>query len=1136
MNLNLCRKVPFTRWLLSSTNLLAMKLTVILLIIGCLQVSAEGFSQKITLVEKNSTFNNLFEQIKAQSGYTFFYNNRSIKQQGKISVAFKDVSIEEALDQIFKDRPFSYLIVDKMIVIKRKDRLEIGWSMNNILSMINIKGKVVDKDGNPLPGASIQVKGNNAGTSSSSTGEFSISANEGDVLIVKYIGYLTKEVVVPAGVTSLNIVLDINDQQLSEVVVTALGVKRQEKSLGYAVQRVSGKELQTVKGVDVGTSLTGRVAGLVVKNSTEFNARPTIELRGEPALLVVDGVPYNNLTLRDIPTDDIESMDVLKGPTASALYGSRASGGVFLITTKKGSEGKGVSIDLNSNTMLQLGYLAIPKVQSSYGRGQNGEIDNDYVWGPRLNAGNTATDWNPVTKQFEENRPLLSIGKDNLKNFMSTGIIANNNITIAQSGENGSFKIGLNHIYNKGQFPNQKLNMLNLTAGGEIIVNDKFKIESRLGISRRTAPQIWGGGYGAQGYLYQLIMWTGTEYDIRDYKDYWKVPNQTQNWMYTNWYDNPYLIAYEKLDGITNNTMNASVTANYKFNSDFNLMLRLGYDNYNSKETMSNPTANIFSTRGGDNGLGGWDAKGLYRIYNSWGYSTNDDLILTYNKKVSKWSFEALAGGTLFYQVGESLLAGTKGGLISPTFYSLKGSVEPVSVNPNYNSKLINSLYGRAAVGWNDAIFLDFTGRNDWSSTQPSSSRAYFYPSIGSSVVVSELMKMPEVIDMFKIRGSFAVFKTPFDPYATNLGYSTTSSAWNTLNSANYPDYLIGKGLLPSSQRTWEIGTSAYMFKKRLHFDVAYFNKYYYNRQTDLKNNGNTAFLPSSSGFTRAIVNSLETYTRRGIEITIDGSVIKNSDFEWRSIINWSTQHRYYDNLDPIYSADNPWVKKGQRLDTYLSSYWLTDPSGNVIYNNGYPVESDYDKKYGYGDPDFSFGFINNFNYKNWMLGINIDGRIGGLMYNYVYDKMWDTGTNPESDNQYRYDQVVNGLNNYIGNGVKVVSGEVTYDKYGNITSDTRKYAKNDVQVGYQDFAQNYRGGDMGIQKESFIKLREVSLGYNVPVKFVNKLGVKRASLSLTGQNLVLWTNFKYSDPDLDTENLNSPSQRMVGFNLKVGF
>ncbi|WP_290790776.1 SusC/RagA family TonB-linked outer membrane protein [Flavihumibacter sp. UBA7668] len=1106
------------------TKFLLMKLTTILLLAACLQVSARGLAQKITLSEKNASLQRIFKLIHKQTGYQFFYETELLDRYGNVNVEVKDAPLEKVLAICFNEKPLNFTVRNKSITVTAKKFTPLPEKKEEELVLIEVKGKVTDENGTPLSGASIKLKGSTAGTSTDADGNFSLQMPEGGgVLLISYIGFQTRELRVSQAET-LNIALQLAETQINEVVVTALGIKRSEKALGYAVQRVSGEKVQTVKGVDVATSLTGQVAGLVIKNSTEFFARPTIELRGEEALLVIDGVPYGNLNLRDIPTDDIESLDVLKGPTASALYGSRASGGVLLITTKKGAANKGLSVDINSNTMLQTGFLAIPEVQGNYGRGDNGSLGNDYVWGPRLNAGNTARDWNPVTKQFEDDRPLLSKGKDNLKNFMQLGLITNNNLSISQRGENGSFRASINHIYNKGQFPNAKTNMFNITLGGEVKAGERFTLESHMGISRRNSPQIWGSGYGNQGYLYQLMMWTGPEYDIREYKDYWKTPNQTQNWMYTAWYDNPYLIANEKLQGILQNTINGSLTANYKITNDLKLILRVGYDVFSNKETWTNPTANIYSTRGG------WNARGRYSISKDWGWSTNDDLMLSYTKKKGKWNIDLLAGGTIYYWEDESLDASTRNGLTSPTYFSLNGSVEPPTISPRFFRRQVNSLYGKASVGWKDAVFLDFTGRNDWNSAQPKSNRDYFYPSIGSSVVLSELIQMPRQINMLKLRASWATFKTPADVYAINRLYSTTNSAWNTMNSGSYPGNLLGSpDLMPSSHRTWEIGTAAYLFGKRLHIDVAYFNKYYYNRQVSVN-------IPGSSGFNTTLVNTDETYVRKGLEITVGASVVKTKDLEWNTTINWSNQHRFYVNLDSVYSSKNPWVKKGERLDTYLDYYWLRDNAGNVIHNNGYPRESDYVKKYGFSDPAFSFGWINTVRWKNFQFGLNVDGRIGGLMYNYVYDKMWDTGTNPESDNQYRYDEVVNGLTNYVGQGVQVISGEVVYDNFGNIISDSRKYGPNDKEVSYQAYAQQFRGGDFGIQKKSFVKLREISAGYRIPSRVLGKSGIKSASVAITAQNVFLFSNFKFSDPDVDTENLNSPSQRMIGINFKFGF
>jgi TonB-linked SusC/RagA family outer membrane protein len=1004
------------------------------------------------------------------------------------------------------------------------------------MAQIKITGTIEDgKTEQPLQGATVTVKNKTLSTVTDAKGKFEISVTDQNAtLVVSFISYESKEISLN-GRTSLNIQLNPSNRELNEVVVTALGITRQSKALGYAVQKVGGSEIQTVKGVDIATSLTGKVSGLVIKNSTEFDARPTIELRGETPMLVIDGVPYGNMTLRDIPTDNIESMTVLKGPTAAALYGSKGANGAIMITTKKG-KGTGLSIDINSNTMIASGFLAIPKIQTSYGHGIDGQISTDYVWGPKLDIGDSAMQWNPIAKKTEM-MPLVSSGKNNLKNFLQTGIVANNNISVTQSGKNGYFRTGVNYIYKKGQFPNQTLKIINYTLSGALKVGDKLDIESHMGYTRQTSPQIWGQGYGAQGYLYQILMWTGPDYDIRQYKDYWVVPNQKQNWLYNAWYDNPYLIAYQKLDGIDQNKLNASLTANYKFSKDLNLMFRTGYDYYKNEETVQSP-AGINSTRGGSSGnTFNWNysGKGMFGMNELWGFSTNNDLILTYDKKVNKFDFNVLAGGSIYYYVDREFGSKTRNGLAVPGWYSLANAVPSTTAGvdaliPNYGTwrQQVNSLYGKASIGWNNTVFIDLTGRNDWSSTQAESQRSYFYPSVSSSVILSKFIPMPKIVDMWKIRGSWTEDKRPAGVYANNRTFSGGTS-WG-LPSSSYPGGLLGTDLKPSATRTWEAGTEAYLYNGRLHFDVAYFNKYYFDQQT-------SATISSASGFSSTLINTNETYARRGLEVTLDGSIIKRRNFEWHSMINYSFQHRYYVKLDSIYSPDNLWTKKGARLDAYISEPLLRDPKGNLINDGGFPVLSDYNSNLGYQDPNFSFGFINNFTIGNFLVGISIDGRIGGIMYDYIWNKMFDTGTNPETDTKWRYDQVVNGLTNYIGPGVKVVSGEATYDKYGRITKDTRTYAPNDVAVGYQDYEQwlNGAGDEHGLKNQSFIKVREISIGYKFPNKILGKSGIKNASVSLTAQNVFMWTNFTFSDPDLGNENLNAPSQRMLGLSLKVG-
>lgn len=1006
---------------------------------------------------------------------------------------------------------------------------------NQVARKIKVNGVVTDGT-QAIPNAMVLEKGTSNGVMTRPDGAYTITVSgPAATLVFSLIGFAPHEEVVGER-SSIDVTLEESTKQLGEVVVTALGVKRDEKALGYAVQSVKGSTMQTVKGVDLGTSLTGQVSGLTVKNSTEFNGTPKLEMRGETPLLVIDGVPYGNMTLRDIPTDDIESINMLKGPTAAALYGARGAAGAVMITTKRSKEDR-LTVDVNSNTMFNLGYLAIPKVQTSYGHGLDGKINTDYVWGPKLDIGQTALQWNPVTKQNEE-MPLVSSGKDNLKNFMETGLITNNSISVTKGGQNGFFRAGLNHIYNKGQFPNQKLNIINYTMSGELKAGEKFSLESHMGYTRTTAPQLWGSAYDQQGYIYQILMWTGPDYDIRQYKDYWVTPNQKQNWLYTAWYDNPYLIAYEKLRSTEQNKLNASLTMNYNFTKDLKLMFRNGYDYYKNEDVIRNP-AGINSTRGMTIGnTFGFDfsGKGLYGQNQSWGNSINSDLLLTYNKQAGKWNFDALGGASIFYYKQREQGAKTRNGLAVPGWYSLANAVPSTTAGVdgivnNYGTwaKQTNSLYAKATVSWNSAVFVDITGRNDWSSTQAENQRSYFYPSVATSVLMSEFLKMPRWIDMWKVRGSWTMTKTPLDVYANNLAY-TINNSWGTL-SATTPDNLTGSNLLPTTTRTWEFGTAAYLFSKRLHVDVAYFTKLYYNNQIKQT-------LAPSSGYATTLINTGETYARRGVEVTLDGTVMKRGRFQWNSMVNFSTQNRYFVDIDPVYSAKNLWTQPGGRMDVLAyTQKALRDPDGNVIHQAGLPMLSNYTQQFGYTDPNFVFGFINNFSYGNWNLGISIDGRIGGMMYDYIYAKMFDTGSNPETDNNWRYDEVVNGLKNYIGKGVKVISGEVTYDNNGKIVTDTRQYAPNDVPVSYQAYTRKWGNSyENGVMSKSFVKVREISLGYRFPQAWFEKSGIKNASVALTGQNLFLFTKFKYSDPDVDTENMNAPAQRMVGFNVKVGF
>lgn len=1111
-----------------------MRLTFLLIVVGLLEVSASVYSQqtKLSINLNNVTLEDAFRKIEDNSNFVFFYNADQVQLDQRVSLSVENKSVDEILSYLLKDKAISFKVTDRRIVLYPVN----GTNLLISQQLLEATGKVTDSSGAPLPGVTVVVKGTVQGTITDMDGRYSLANVPGDgVLVFSFVGMKTREISVDNR-NNFHIVLDEETIGVGEVVVTALGLRREEKSLGYAVQNVSGTSLQTVKGIDMSASLTGKVAGLTIKNSTEFNGQASIEMRGETPLLVINNVPYGNISLRDIPADEIEEITTLKGATAAALYGARGSAGAIMITTKRGKE-KGIAIEVNSNTMFRAGWIAIPKAQTSYGHGLNGEIADDYVWGPKLDIGNTALQWNPVTKQ-EEVMPLVSSGKNNFRNFLESGLITNNSISVTQTGENGFFRTNLNHVYNKGQYPNQELNIINYTLSGEMRLGDKFSVESQMGYMRSTAPQIWGGGYGNQGYIYQLLMWTGPDYDIRQYRDYWITPHQKQNWLYSAWYDNPYLIANEKLLGLEENKLNASLTMNYNILKNLKLVFRNGYDFYKNEDELKNP-AGVYSTRGPSiSGVNwGWSGKGMYGINQRWGHSINSDLMLSYNKTIDKFDVDLLVGGSIYYYQDRNQGSRTVNGLAVPGWYSLANAIPSTAVGVNsietiYQTlaRQVNSMYGKLSMGWNNAIYVDITGRNDWSSTQPSEERSYFYPSVAGSVVLSEFFNAPSWLEMWKVRGAWTIAKSPLGVYDNNLPYNISNS-WGYL-SASFPSNLMGANLLPSETRTWEIGSAAFFFSKRLYLDFAYFDKLYHNRQ--IKQD-----IAPSSGFGTTLINTAETYARRGVELTVSGDIIRNKTIKWSSMVNYSYQHRYYVDIDPIYSKKDQWTQPGKRLDYYAQTEKaLRDPQGNIIHSaDGNVWLSEYNQLYGYRDPNFTFGVVNNLSYHNWTLNISVDGRVGGLMDNYIYGKMFDTGSAPETDTQYRYDEVVNNAK-YIGKGVKVISGSASYDTDGNIIEDTRQYAPNDIPVSYQEYMRLWGNSWEGrIHDQTFVKLRELSITYNFPTRLIHKKVIKNASVSLTGQNLFLWTkDFKYSDPDVGSEDMNAPSQRMIGINIKLGF
>ena len=1073
------------------------------------------FAQSVKIREGRLTLKEVISDIEEQTKMSVDYDDKAVDLKTVVA-GNQSGELATVLDKILKGTGYSWKITGNHIIISKNRPISQGVPSK-------ISGRVVDQSGSPIAGAFVVAKGTQNGTITDSNGRFELEASGNSVLRITFMGYADKEVTAN-GTAPLEITMSEDSERLNEVIVTALGIKREEKALGYSVQKIGGEQLSVVKGSDVASSLTGKISGLSIYNSSEISEKPTLRLRGENPLIVVDGVAYGNMTLNDISAEDIESIDVLKGATASALYGVRGRAGAIMITTKKSGEDGTLTVNISNNTMITAGYLKLPKAQSSYSTGNYGKLEynSGNVWGDYMD-GHEVEQWDPISMGLKV-MPLVSKGGNNIKNFMQTGFITNTNVNVSQSGKLGGFRVSATQIHQDGQFPNSQIDKYIMTSSGNIKYKN-FNMEANFSYKKEKAPNLPRVNYGNGSILYNMLIWGGTEYDITDYKNYWKVKDQQQNWPFSAWYDNPYYIMHERIDKRDNNLLSVNATLNYDILKNLSVKLRSGYDSYNNNQERRRSI--------GDSG----EKRGYYYYREYDGSSFNNDLILTGNFSWKDFGFDFIAGLSSYWYKDNDFSAYTRGGLSVPGFYSLNASVERIGGGKTTSEKVLYSAYGKLGFSWKSGIFIDVTGRNDWSSTLPSDSRSYFYPSVSASLIPSAFYNpFEEVLDFWKLRTSWTVAKKDLGVYESNRVYNVSTDVWNGLSTATYPSELRDPSIKPETETSFEVGTNLRFFDGRLNFDYTYFTRLRYDRII-------SADISEASGSSEIITNTSEELRQKGMEFTLSGIPIEKNNFKWESSVNLSFYHWYYAKLDPIHSSKDPRIGKGERIDKFFMTDWEKDHDGNIVHQAGLPVKNKYQTVMGYSDPKYYLGWTNKFTYKNFDLSLSVDGRVGGLLYSWTEQAMWNSGAHPDSDNQWRYDEVVNGKTNYVGKGVKVVSGSASYDPYGKVLEDTREFALNDVPVSYQNYTQVYNENPwdhqarQNIKDATFIKLREVAFNYTLPRKFSEKLKMKNVRVGLIGQNLFIWTKeFRFSDPDRGTENLNTPTARYLGFNINLTF
>lgn len=1013
---------------------------------------------------------------------------------------------------------------------------------------VEVKGKIWDSTSRqPVVGATISLQRSKLATTSNSAGEFSITSPANEQLVISFVGYETKVVPV-SGTSFLEINMTPSAAEMTDVVVTALGIRKEKQRLGYATEEVKGDNLIKAREPNLVNSLTGRVAGLRITNSTDLFQDPGISLRGRKPLIVIDGIPDQTADMWRVNADDVESITVLKGASGSALYGSIGQNGAIMITTKRG-KGRQVSVDVNSSTMFQTGFIRIPQVQTTYGNGNKGKyaFENGsgggtegagWIWGPKLDqlAPGTPTGFvetpqynSPVDPATGNKVPLpwISRGKDNVQQFFRTGLISSNNVSLTKAGDNGSFRASVGHIYQKGVVPNTDLNNTSFSLAGTYNLSKALTLDSRVNYNREYTDNFPETGYGPTNYLYNLVLWTGADVDIRDLRNYW-APGQEglqQKHYNTSWYNNPYFQAYEFLRGYYKDNIFGSLDLNYAFSPSFSAKFRTGVNGYGLNRTYKEPKSYVgYSNR----------SRGNFTTASANYIDIVSDLLFNYQHSFSdNFSVNATVGGSNYYRNHRYQSAGTDG-LNIPGFYNLSNSSNPVQASNGLEERRTASLYGYVDLELLKAFYVTVTGRNDKISTLPVANNSYFYPSVTGAAVISSLVQMPSWMPYLKVRGSWAqVSSATLNDNAYTYSYLQAydkGNNWNNTPALSLGNAQLNPDIKPQTSDSWEVGVEAKLFGNRVAVDATLYQTRDYN---------NIVSIPVSvtSGYVSRLENG-NVYQRKGLEVVVSATPVRSKNFRWDLSTNWSTYRRY---LKEIYGGADQLNKLqvGDRMDKIFASVYETDDRGNIVYqSNGFPKWDNFTRYIGNDDPDWIYGLENTLTYKNLSLRFLLDGRIGGLIYSTTNQKMWWGGTHPGTVNGYR-DDANEGKATYVGNGVVVTSGSVTYDANGNINADTRKFAPNEKGVNYIDYminTSNNAGTNYNYYNETFLKLREVTITWQAPAKWLGNSFIKGATLSAVGRNLLLASKLPNVDPDPGADNLQTPSTRNIGINLNLRF
>lgn len=1006
-----------------------------------------------------------------------------------------------------------------------------------------IKGHIVDENGEALPGASVVVKGQTSGVISDMNGNFSLSIASGNiVIVVSSVGYKTQEIALN-GRTSVNIAMVAAVSELKEVVVTALGIKREKKSLGYAVQDVKSDELAKVGSTTLTDALQGKVAGLTISDSsTGAGGSSKVVLRGNSSLVgndaplwVVDGVPYDtgvdtqNMQWGgmdraggafDLNPEDIESVSVLKGPTAAALYGSRAGNGVIMVTTKKGGKNGQLGVTYSGKfTISKVAYTL--DEQNTYGQGINGVFssESDLSWGPKMTGQSIPAWWDKTAQTTSD-----LVQKDVMKNFYRDGGVQSNSVSFQGGDKDNPFRITLSNDYTKGNVKYNSVTKTGFDFVGSFKMNKfmtfdlKADYTNTKGLNRQEL-----GSYSTAYYLYTMPR----NIQLKDLSNYKFNPTDliSGDYEHFNWYgpdathQNPYFIMEQWKNKDVKNRLFGYAALNIAITPDLKLKVKQGMDIADTQYRYIYPYNDpVFTADYPESEMSKYTSKEM-----------NSEFLLSYNKTFGDFQIGVSAGGNRMYNKIEGLWG--KSGKIpvfGAHFLSL-GTAQAVS-NSLYE-KEINSLYAFANLGYKDFLFIDLTARNDWSSTLPAANRSYFYPSASISGIITSFMDAMNInynkklINYGKIRFSIAQVGKDTEPYQLANTYgATTNDAFGYLYITE-PTIMANIDLKPEIATSYEIGTEWRLFNNRFGFDITYYN-------TGTKNQVVPIDLVQSSGWAQKYLN-IGKISNKGIEIALNGSVIKTRNFNLDLTANFAhnrtelvrlapgVDHYTFDELNGSGTMALR-AYPGQKFGLIYDYGYKRDNKGNAIVDdNGLPIKTSDQIKLGDIQPDFTGSFGFNLGYKGLSLSALFNFQKGGDIYSFTENIAAKYGVAKRTAN--REDFVFKGV--------------------------TESGAVNTKTISAQSFWRNAPAEEY-MYDASFLKLKELSLGYVFPKSFLSKYTnnfVSNLKLSVFGSNLLyLVKHTPGTTPDSSAFSATVfaqavdyaplPNTRTFGISVNVGF